>query len=912
MSTITSPIKNWSHPFKPRSGDLDPLRSLTAMSKAGSGFYPIGKNGQWHGGIHFDANTASVFDQSSVRCIADGEVIAYRIDSSYPLSGYLDERERPRNAPFSTGFVLVKHRLEAPALPASEEPPPTLTFYSLYMHLLDWSGYSKPEAPTPPEFISETLYQVKPDKATDTLVGLRVRSQPGGTVLAILPKGCKVRVGEAHSVKPQWRKLISILQGRSLPAISGPDLGWVYTGEMQPTSEEDQFLVGELANDPEPSLAPEKGLNVRKAGRHGTPKTGLIPQGATFSLEPGTGTYRKLKAIIVGQDVAPLSTNSVQNIQGYVHFESLQSTRAVPELDKVHILDVPYPIKAGDLIGHLGLYQNHDDASPQNMLHLEVFSCEDVPRFIAKSRAWAARLPVEQKSLLKVYKGASKLVHHHSGISSSNPPQLSDTGTMVGIDLLIPQTLLDKLPADRKLKVSTPLPGSSTPRVTNWWRLDNLLADASGNPISGWLAEQEGITTRHNPWEWVGYDFIEETGRPIGKAAYLFDVLRRLTDKERANYRALVSQEDQGPVRARLYDIIDSNRDGKLTSDEVRSAMERPWHAQSIVQIITRHESEWLLNKEKWDELDPLMEHIPRLDPNQNWVSEKERIDKLSWWGDLAGKQGITADGVAWHFHPVSLLACLAKKSSDLITLEMLKKAKPSVADEYYTSILPYLNKYAKVYRIDNPLLLAHFLSQVGHESGFKVRSEDLNYSARRMRQVFGCRNNISGYDSSTDECIVLPRRRPKLWSEESKYANNAENLGNYVYASINGNGNESSGDGYKYRGRGIIQLTGRANYESYNQIHNEKNPSDPKNFIENPDLIIDNLDYGVESAFVWWDMNRLNRRIQESYDLRTEADIPSHVADISNIVNGGTIGLSERVELFNNLRLIIKEEHGL
>lgn len=660
MST-TSPIKNWSHPFKPGGSNLDPLQTLTAMAEASSGFYPIGKNGQWHGGIHFDAHTARVFDQSSVRCIADGEVIAYRIDTTYPQSRYLDERDRPRNAPFSTGFVLVKHRLEAPPLPAGADTPPGLTLYSLYMHLLDWDGYNKPGAPTPPEFISETLYKVKPEKATDNVAGLRVRSAPGGTVLAILAKGSKVKVGEANATDPRWRKLVAILQGRSLPSISGPELGWVFTAEMQPASESDHFLVGESANDEEPTLAPEKGLNVRKTGngRRNNPKTGLLPLGTTFSLEPGTGAYRKLKAIIEGQNVAPLSPNSVQNIQGYVHFESLQTARATPKLNQVHVLASPQPIKAGDLIGHIGQYQNHDDASPQQMLHLEVFSCEDVPRFITKSRAWAARLPAEQKSLLKVHKGASKLIAHQEGFSASNPPKLSDAGTMVGIDLIIPQILLDKLPADRKLQVSTLIPGSNNPRVTYWWRLENLLADASGNPISGWLAEQEAITTRHSPWEWVGYDFIQETGRPIGKAAYLLDVLRRLTEKERANYRTLVSQEDHGPVRARLYDIIDSNRDNSLTSDEIRIALKRPWHAQSIAQLITRYESEWRLNKEKWDELDPLMGHVPMVDPNHNWVSEKQRIEKLSWWGNLAGKQGISTDGLAWHIQTIGLITSI-------------------------------------------------------------------------------------------------------------------------------------------------------------------------------------------------------------------------------------------------------------
>lgn len=812
MST-TSPIKNWSHPFKPKDGDLDPLKALTAMSKAGSGFYPIGKNGQWHGGIHFDANTAHVFDQSSVRCIADGEVIAYRIDSSYPLSGYVDERNRPRNAPFSTGFVLVKHRLEAPALPASEEPPPSLTFYSLYMHLLDWSGYSKPGAPAPPAFISETLYQVKPDKATDTVVGLRVRSTPGGTVLAILPKGCKVKVGEAHSVKPQWRKLISILQGRSLPAISGPDLGWVYTEEMQPASEVDQFLVGELANDLEPSLAPEKGLNVRKAGRHGTPKTGLIPQGATFSLEPGTGTYRKLKAIIEGQDIAPLSTNSVSNIQGYVHFESLQATRAVPELDKVQLLAAPYPIKAGDLIGHLGLYQNHDDASPQQMLHLEVFSCEDVPRFIAKSRAWAARLPAEQKSLLKVYKGASKLIRHHEAINASNPPRLSDAGTVVGVDLIIPQILLDKLPADRKLQVSTPVPGSSTPRVTNWWRLDNLLADASGNPISGWLAEQEPITTRHSPWEWVGYDFIQETGRPIRKAAYFFEALRRLTDQELANYRALASQEDQGPVRSRLYDIIDSNRDNNLTPYEIQTALKNPWHAQSIAQLITRYESEWLLNKEKWDELDPLMEHVPPLHSNQDWVSEKQRIEQLSWWGALAGKQGISTNGKAWYFQPINILT-LSMQAGQLIDVER------------------FIEKYVA--------------SHTTFNTDAPAFSENSKANLRKVVEHINIYYNGKHHQANIYELsYMFATARHEAWHFLSaEYFSTKPEIGNIAYfnkydpvlASTQSlrnraieNENTVEGDGFKYRGRGLVHLTWKRNYRKAKEHFGV-------DFVDNPD----------------------------------------------------------------------------
>ncbi|MGV8597753.1 hypothetical protein ACV35V_36075, partial [Pseudomonas aeruginosa] len=89
----------------------------------------------------------------------------------------------------------------------------------------------------------------------------------------------------------------------------------------------------------------------------------------------------------------------------------------------------------------------------------------------------------------------SKLIPHRDDINASNPPKISDAGTTVGVDLIIPQSLLDGLPADSKLQENTTLPSSATPTTTRWWRLDNLLADNNGNPISGWLAEQDLITT---------------------------------------------------------------------------------------------------------------------------------------------------------------------------------------------------------------------------------------------------------------------------------------------------------------------------------------------------------------------------------------------------------------------------------
>jgi hypothetical protein len=133
-------VKNWSYPFA--GGAANPLTNLTSLAKANGGYYPMGANGLWHGGVHLDTGTGTAFDQSSVRCIADGEVIAYRIDGQYPISEYTGDIPLIKRAPYSTGFVLVRHRLALPPLgKTSTSTAPALTFYSLYMHLQDWAGY---------------------------------------------------------------------------------------------------------------------------------------------------------------------------------------------------------------------------------------------------------------------------------------------------------------------------------------------------------------------------------------------------------------------------------------------------------------------------------------------------------------------------------------------------------------------------------------------------------------------------------------------------------------------------------------------------------------------------------------------------------------------------------------------------
>ncbi|UPQ82273.1 SH3 domain-containing protein [Pseudomonas knackmussii] len=565
---------NWSYPLPSRDTNSSPLQLLINMASAKGGHYPTGENGLWHGGVHFDEGTATLFDQTSVRCMADGEVIAYRIDERYPVSEFTDEIPRVKRAPFSTGFVLVKHSLQPTPLrnadgsTAEGQTPPVLTLYSLYMHLLDWAGYqAQPDLPRP------AFWEAKRYTVNTQNQGLSVRAGPsrGAAKLSELPKGTEITIGRAEG---DFSKLVSLISGTAQPTLPADDEG---------------------------------------------------------------------------------------QLPGYVSTGFLKPHSEPAECGKVVVLDSGVPIKAGDLIGPPGLYQNHDSAA-QHMVHVELFSCDDVPTFIAQSRAWASRLPDDQQTLLKVYKGASKLIAHRDDINTENPPRLSDHGTQIGVDLMIPQSLLDGLPVSRKIRVK-----DAADNTMHWWRLDGLFADAHGNPVDGWLAEQELITTRHSPWEWEGFQCVEETGTAVEKLAYSLDARRLLSTEEQQNYRAQINKADGGPILtlARLHDIIDTDKNGKLSSREIRAALAKPWQAQLLGQLITRYESEWFWEKSKWDELDPLLEEEPGT-PNLIWQTEKQRIEKLSWWSDLAEKHGIGGNGKAWHFHPVGIATLLLlEESSD-------------------------------------------------------------------------------------------------------------------------------------------------------------------------------------------------------------------------------------------------------
>ena len=179
-------------------------------------------------------------------------------------------------------------------------------------------------------------------------------------------------------------------------------------------------------------------------------------------------------------------------------------------------------------------------------------------------------------------------------------------------------------------------------------------------------------------------------------------------------------------------------------------------------------------------------------------------------------------------------------------------------------SVIAQIPETAAKFNITNNLRLAHFLAQCGHESGgFKAVSENVNYSAAGLKGIFG-------------------KYFPGNLAES--YARQPQKIASRVYGGRMGNGPEESGDGYKYRGRGYIQLTGKNNYTNFAKFIGEDT-------VNNPDLVA--TKYPLASAAFFFDSNKLWSICDKGADNAT-------VTAVTKRVNGGTIGLADRIKHFN------------
>jgi putative chitinase len=222
-------------------------------------------------------------------------------------------------------------------------------------------------------------------------------------------------------------------------------------------------------------------------------------------------------------------------------------------------------------------------------------------------------------------------------------------------------------------------------------------------------------------------------------------------------------------------------------------------------------------------------------------------------------------------------IATLAKneETKDTKTPTSNNTATDRLFDKLYDYIpanfLVELHNVSQKYGITTPLRIAHFLSQCSEESvNFTAVEENLNYRAEGLTLTF--------------------KKHFKNLAEMEQYAHKPEKIANRVYAFRYGNGSEASGDGWKYRGRGLIETTFKSNYRRFFKYMGLPEDSDP-------DLLA--TTYPIESAIFFFNDNNI-------WPICDKGGSVATITEVTKRVNGGTNGLNKRVEIFNILYKVL------
>ncbi|ESS38940.1 chitinase class I [Burkholderia cenocepacia] len=948
---------SWAYPFTPadRSDAADPMTYFKALAKCGTGFYPLGISGMWHGGVHFDKGSAQMLKQDSgVRAIADGKIVAYRLNTQY------EETKYPNNtsAHYSTGFVLVRHELKLPPVPpkpAPKEPakpaapasapapasttatptpapadnpapsskPATdkpLVFFSLYMHTMDWKTYQKA--------IEQAQSKAKPDPT--------------------LPVPMSYWEGERY-----YRVGNKAKDKQAIPKPKAP----AQPPARRTDGADDLPINNTLQNDPPPASsdqdvdlpAPQTGLRIRELPDGKSKIIGVLPTGAEIIAgegDPAHPDWIKIKSIKsgtvlsaeVGKPVSPQAQWS------YVFKGELDAVVDPQPLDTVVILKEPQRVKAGEVIAHVGQYQWPMKASTippkpnYPMLHLEVFAGPDLKDFIDRSRARVKELNDKNKPLLEIEPGA-KLVSEipapdqkltQSGLklvpigdakgsrwikvqpkSVTNVPakgkqkaqqKLADVGNPLWVESSLANTIStanvagwQNFPLDvskasgpgadfRNVLRRTELDKLGEGNVAvddkghHWWNITVGSKDGSG--LTGWVCDTDHPHVQlRSPWEWPGFALVDNGSVSPADMfkRHIHTTGQYLPDEEGTEFAVDAVKVNAGEFITKIEQAIDTDHDGKVTAQELKHALETQWMAEAISHLVVRNETEWGGGLGKWEELSPLMQKQTEM-----WKTELDRLAKLQWWESIKGVDGFPTDLSPWHLHPIGLIGNFAGTGCCAITVELLEKVYKKSGDWFTgkggsrTFVQEFPEKYPNIYKYDKykfVSLLNAKLKEYGIVGCY--------HKAHFLAQCF--------HESARFETTI-------------EFAS-GEGYNPGVHPDAIKNGNTVVGDGPKYKGKGLIQLTWKNNYAAYSD-HRKID------FVTNPELIAADMENAIDASCWYW---RHKGALSEKYEAKGDINIlidheKNNVRLITLAVNGGHNGLPERQELFDR----IKKEWGL
>ncbi|MCU6243953.1 glycoside hydrolase family 19 protein [Enterobacter asburiae] len=288
-------------------------------------------------------------------------------------------------------------------------------------------------------------------------------------------------------------------------------------------------------------------------------------------------------------------------------------------------------------------------------------------------------------------------------------------------------------------------------------------------------------------------------------------------------------------------------------------------------RLVVKHESEWHggSTNPKWNGMLATM-------TGESLAYVKQWLDAHEWMSQVPE---FSKDEAVWNFHPVEFLSIL-DLGTDGVTYEQLKTIFPQASDADINTVVDELRGKLKLYKLDTPTRLRHFFSQIKGEVGadMKGKTEGFQFSSTTLKSFsYYYRNHPDeaeqdGYEKNSSGMIV---RRA-----------NEQAIGRKHYLRLSGNRQDHPDDGYNFRGRGLIQITGYGKYRSFHDDYNKYWAETPPDVINNPSDI-NVMPYAIRSALWFWVHDEVYM-----FDLGNGI---SDVASVTNKVNGGSMGLPAR-----------------
>jgi predicted chitinase len=769
--------------------------------------------------------------------MADGEIVAWRVSKDYESAGI---EWRGEKLFLSTSFVLVKHYIQ----PGDTEES-GLTFFTLYMNLAPYAAYKQQGSLADRKVAGVQRYY---SSAEDLQAG-RVAGKLGKDTVVTLSDTIVTRSSDQRqftevTITRETKNTAgeTLAAGTRIWTVS--DQGYLKATESVPvpswwakcspayTNESEGVVNCTSRTNWAYYLSSDDVLQYKNAGS--------LVADFPLSYEPGNTAQqvirpgknpgdaaRTFSLVTLGRDKDKLKKGD--RVWLVSDGDSLTpvapaASGSGPVFNDVYAPSEPVPINAGDSLGHMGFYQLPEENGKRSryQVHIECLSMDDMEKFITNPGrvgednpvylTWQADAPLFEKG-------------EQGMVAGSRKTKISGIVTLA------------KVPgADAEGNALT------NNRDAAYFQIrqeGGWLSATSVQKVSQYALGERGFVTLNKAPE--SFDLIDGIKQPDNVVKGILEQLYKAAQDETRTTHALNKYNYK-----RLLELIDSNQDGYYSEQEYLQAIHNVSYRDHLYRVIAKHASEWYYGKDDqlWKTyLDTLTTDAPL------WKTYLEAfLDKMTWMKAVSEK-GVVLGPEVWHMHPIVFLNAI-KKGKTKITREMLRRIwsdRRNVSDSVLDVVAEEFSNKFDMCNINTKNRLYHFFAQIYQEVGpaFNL-NEGFNYRPQVLIDKFAYYRNHP-QDAQADGFI--PGRQ----------AANKQSIANRAYGGREGNADIASGDGWRYRGRGMKQLTFKNNYRSFTNYH-ERVWGESIDFETNPDFLVETV-YAARSALYFWVQNNLYSR---------------------------------------------------